>query len=584
MEQNIPASSFEEVLPLAHGRGPQWLRLKCWAQFLILIVLAFVFVIVDHSPLWHTDIWGHLKFGQWITNHGALPQSEPFVDWVRPAQPYDGHSWLSQRILYQVYHFGELLAGSGAAEVRAAGGVELLRLLHALLFALHLAILTLAYQRLADNWWLALAFLLITVALSFTHVAVLRPQVFGEVCFAILLLTLARPAPSLFAMFGVPAMFAVWANLHGSFLVGLIVLLGFAGGRMLFLFATYGVQVRPYWKDARCHGLLRMVWTSALLIGIFNPAGFRLYGEVFRFGSHPNIAFMDEWKPIGWDSPWGAVYFATLVLILMTHLTGLVVPPAQDRPDRRFGVIPLGQLILLACFGVQTYFKQRLMIWWIMLVPWICIGPWAHFVRGLKKAEPATPQATHVGLAPIPTMILLLAWVLLPLLLSGPAEWCREGRPPELDRIVHPGTPLMLVRQLDGQLTKPLPLLSDWLNQHAQNGFPGHVFSSETQGDFLLWALPSELAPVIYTHVHLFTPDHWQKVLRVKFAHDGWRRTLDAWKINLLIFEAEIHADLRRNIHADPATWQVVLDEFADARKKDPRARLFIAVRTVPLR
>src|SRR5438128_1764626 len=100
---NLSPSSSDELLPLHHGRGPA-LRLTSWAQLLIVVALGLTFLIVNHTALWHTDIWAHLKCGQWIAEHRELPKTEPFVGWVQPAQPFQAHAWLSELALYEVFH------------------------------------------------------------------------------------------------------------------------------------------------------------------------------------------------------------------------------------------------------------------------------------------------------------------------------------------------------------------------------------------------------------------------------------------------------------------------------------------------
>ena len=60
-----------------------------------------------------------------------------------------------------------------------------------------------------------------------------RPQVLGELCFALLLLALSRPVLSRAALFLVPLLLAFWANAHGSFPIGFVLLGTFLAGRVL---------------------------------------------------------------------------------------------------------------------------------------------------------------------------------------------------------------------------------------------------------------------------------------------------------------------------------------------------------------
>lgn len=551
--------------------------------FLVLVFLTAVFLLVDHAPLWHTDVWGHVKFGEWMATHGELPKTEPFVGWIQPAQPAPPHAWLTQLATYGAFRLGERLTGADSWEARAAGGVEALRALHALLVVLRFLFLALAYQRLGGNGWLTLLFLLITFLLSFGNLMVFRPQVFGELFFAILLFIFSRPRLSWLDQALLLPLMIVWANLHGSFLVGLVFLVGFTGGRWLTLLAQFGWAPRQWWADPRLRELLRVCVVSLAATAFLNPIGPRLIVEVAPFGNHPNVAYMDEWKPMETRSYFAWAFVASLGLVVATHLTGLFVAPPADRPDKALGPFSLGQLLMLLMFGIQVTLRARMMTWWVILAPWICVGPWGHVLRSWAPPAPRT-DAPPRAWAPMPTLLLIAAWVGIALWLSGPANWLLTGQPRPLEKALSPATGLPLARQLRGAPDRPLPALADWLAVHAKDGnFPGRLFSSETQGDFLVWALPAELAPPIYTHVHLFTPEHWRQVYAVKSGLPETKAILDGWKVNLVAVEAELHVDLRRRLHADPA-WQVVLDEFGDATKRDPRARLFIAVRKTPLR
>lgn len=569
------SASMPSALPPASA----W-RIQCIPQFLVFLLILATAVVVNHAPLWHTDIWAHLKFGQHIVEDGRLPEGEPFVAWIPPAVPYSASCWLSQVVFYQVFHFGENLVREPARVDRWAGGVEMLRLLHSLLVFAKFSLLAWAFRRLSHSWGVTLALVAVSIVFSLGSLFVLRPQLFGEVGFALLLAVLARPYPSLFAtFFGMPVVFFLWSNLHGSFLVGLITLLGFALGRMLNLCIRFGVHPKHYWNDHRFHRFVPMMYLSVLLIGFFHPDGFQLFADVYTFGKNPNVQAMEEWQPLAWPSPWAITFLVSLLLVLATHLTGLVVPPPADRPDRQFGPIPLGQLILLACFGVQTFSHQRMMPWWTMLVPWICAGPWGHVVSSLKRAEPPPTR----GLNRLASAVVIVIWLGLAGWFSGPGMWLATGQPRPLESAVHSGTPLPLVMQLSRDLSRPLPVLAEWLERNASGGFPGRIFASETQGDFLIWALSRRMAPPIYTHVHLFSPDHWQRIHALKHAAAGWDHLLREWKVNLVVIEAEHHPRLRQLLRAE-ADWLVVLDEFGQADKADARGRHFIAVRKQPLR
>ena len=46
-------------------------------------VLAFLFCFMTYFPVWHTDLWAHLRFGETIAQTGHLPEHEAFPGIVR---------------------------------------------------------------------------------------------------------------------------------------------------------------------------------------------------------------------------------------------------------------------------------------------------------------------------------------------------------------------------------------------------------------------------------------------------------------------------------------------------------------------
>src|SRR4051812_44626946 len=46
-------------------------------QVVAVAILGLSFLLADLPPLHHSDVWGHLKVGEWILEHGRLPSREP---------------------------------------------------------------------------------------------------------------------------------------------------------------------------------------------------------------------------------------------------------------------------------------------------------------------------------------------------------------------------------------------------------------------------------------------------------------------------------------------------------------------------
>jgi hypothetical protein len=212
------------------------------------------------------------------------------------------------------------------------------------------------------------------------------------------------------------------------------------------------------------------------------------------------------------------------------------------------------QVLLLMAFGWQSLGHSRMLVWWIMVFPWVAV-PHLHALanRILPRlcARDDIPTLRKTALAMLAAGALLL-W-------SGPAQWLVWGDAPDGTRRVTAATPLVAASYLKGQYRKTPSLRRV-------------VFASETLGDYLLWDLRLE-PPVhitCYTHAHLFTPEQWRDCMHVKAADQGWRDVFDRQGAQFLVVEPDLHARLVGQVRADPANWQVVANEpiFVARRRK----------------
>jgi hypothetical protein len=532
------------------------------------LILATVFFICSLLPIWHTDIWGHLQFGRWMAENRRLPDHEPFSPFSEARARYVNFQWLAQAGLYLAYHLGEILAG-GDWMRRMEGGAEMLRTAHLALVVLRFAVMLLAFRRLTRSMPLASASTAVLLVLTVGHLVVLRPQLIGELFFAGLLLALSRPLLSVRALLLLPVVMVVWANAHGSYLIGLGLLAVCLAGRWIEAWRA-GTSRNPLaaLKDAQVRRLLAVLILSAGAIALLNPHGPFLYLHTLALARNPNVATLEEWQPLDFSAAFGGHwgYLAALVLLVATQ----ALSPRAFSPT---------QVLLMLTFGVVPCFQQRMMIWWLMLVPWLMVPLWAAASERLPanwRALRSVPSFRKTLLAAL-LVVVVLPW-------SPPVRWLIAGRPRPLDQSVSRGTPWKLAAELTASpgAGEWLPALHRELQEHYPGGrYTGRIFASETQGDYLVWALPAEFPVLAYTHVHLFPPEHWQACMTVKSAEPGWWEVLDRYRVNLVIVEPDLHPDLAGRLRLDPG-WVIVQDEGGDRAKPDPRTRLLIALRKRP--
>ncbi|MDW8266099.1 MAG: hypothetical protein RMJ52_12300 [Gemmataceae bacterium] len=520
------------------------------------LLLLCVGLFAALFPVWHTDIWAHMKFGEWIWTHGRLPSHEPFSSFADQQAPYINYQWLSQTGFYLLYHAGEILT-DGDVLTRLAGGAEALRIGFVGILLLRCWFLLLAYRRHSGSLPLACVGLILVLVLSHAYIAVLRPQMLGELFFAVLLCTLSQPTPSTSASLGVPLLFVLWVNTHGSYPLGLTLLAVMALGRVVDL-----AGLRRAWADQAFRRLAGMLLAALVAGALVNPHGPALYLHTVRLAGNANVAGLVEWQPLGRS----VVLATTFVALALTFWL-------SPRP------IGAAAVLVVLVFGGQACLQQRMMVWWLTLVPWLLLPHWKalgeHFGWAIfqQRSVPSFRKTLLTG-ALVVVGFLAGRWLV-------PAA--RLGEPRPLDKALHAGTPWRVALQVRHPETRSLPALAQQLQAlYPEGRFVGNIFASETQGDFLVWALGPDVPVLLYTHVHLFPPQRWQECLTVKFAQPGWREVLDRNGINLIVFEAEVYAQLRQRL-LTRQDWVVVLDETGLTTKPDPRGRLFVALRRQPL-
>ena len=72
------------------------------------------------------DIWWHLRAGQWIATHGAVPSTDPFSSFGL-GKPWVAYSWLFELLIYALYRG---LGLAGIVLYRVAMGFAILVAIH----------------------------------------------------------------------------------------------------------------------------------------------------------------------------------------------------------------------------------------------------------------------------------------------------------------------------------------------------------------------------------------------------------------------------------------------------------------------
>ncbi len=217
------------------------------------------------------DTYWHIAAGQWMLAHGAVPRADPFSFSV-PGAPWVAHEWLSELGLALAWRAGGwggvVLLAAAAAAVAMSNLVRHLGRVLAPLPVLVLALLATAT--------------LAPVLLARPHILAL-PAMEAFVA-GLLAARAASRAPSP-ALLGV---MALWANLHGGFVLGLALVPPLALEAALAAAPVARARVVRDW-GVFCAG--------AVLAGCLTPQTW--HGLVFPFhllAMHTALGAIGEWR------------------------------------------------------------------------------------------------------------------------------------------------------------------------------------------------------------------------------------------------------------------------------------------------
>jgi hypothetical protein len=207
-----------------------------------------------------TDLWGHVRFGLDILRDGF--STGPDLYTFTQGRPWINHEWLSEVVTAVAYR----LAGPPALGLLKAA-------LGALLFAL--VWYALRDKMFASRW----GGIAVATWVSLPLLTTLRPQLWT----AIGVVLVCRILTTRSGVWYLPLLFAVWANLHGGWMVG--------GAVLLVWTVVAWAQRQPD------RGRLLLVGAVSFVATVLNPHGVELWQFLLETVPRPHDD-LSEWQSI----------------------------------------------------------------------------------------------------------------------------------------------------------------------------------------------------------------------------------------------------------------------------------------------
>ena len=420
------------------------------------------------ASLQSVDLAYQLRAGAAIIDSRAVPSVDTWT-FTAAGLPWTDQQWGAQVILAAVY--------------RAGGWTGLVLLRAVLVMVIFGCLFEIGRRRglgLRHAAWLTLAaFIVGSAALA------LRPQLIGMALFAIVLLLVGDRRAHPNRLWLIPVLVLIWANIHGSFFLGPLVL------GLAWLEDVHGRIDRP-------HRALVAAAVAAVAACV-TPFGPAVWAYAIGLSTNPQVTrLITEWQPSTLGDVSGLLFYGSALGV------AVLVGSRRRRP-------PWPALLWLAIFFAIGAYAARGIAWWSLAGAVTVAGLLTSGASDRPpRTEPAgTPLIRRLNVA----LVVMLALAGLAVLPVWRGDDPAIGAPPGLLANAPPGITAALRR-----LARPADRL----------------LNPQPWGSWLEFAVPS--VPVaIDSRIELFPVSVWDAVARIESGRDGWDRALADWRVTIAV-------------------------------------------------
>lgn len=271
------------------------------SDFCLPALLSFAFACFTPALLGDGDTWWHVKAGEWMIDHRAVPMVDPF-SFTFADQPWHAHAWLAELLMAAVFR----LSGWGGVVVLCAAA-----------FGLAVGLLHQWLRRFVSPVTAAVATFLAASCLTPSLLA--RPHLLVLPLMVIWMRVLLQareqdraPSPAWLLLI------VLWVNSHGTAL--------FAVGLVGFFALEALVEALPDWRRVvRQWGLFGIGAALALLC---TPRGIEGLIFLVELTQMQSLARIIEWMPTNFSKLNGVeLLIGAGIFVLLTR--GIKVPPLR---------------------------------------------------------------------------------------------------------------------------------------------------------------------------------------------------------------------------------------------------------------
>jgi hypothetical protein len=261
-------------------------------------LLAAVIFRFSATQIGEPDIWWHLRNAAYLLQQHSFPRVDTY-SFGAAGSPWLDHEWLSEVPFFLGF--------------KIMGLQGILAVFSTVLVLIYAGVYYRSCRAGADCKDATIA----TLLAIFLGIVSLGPRMllFGWLCMVGLLLVLDRFQRTTKGLWLLPPLFALWINLHGSWVFGMVVLgIIIASG---LVEGEWGLVVARRWTPGELKKLLLAL--AASLAALFvNPFGYKLllYPFDLLFRQPSNMKYIEEWQSVNFNIWIGGLALAVIFALL----------------------------------------------------------------------------------------------------------------------------------------------------------------------------------------------------------------------------------------------------------------------------
>lgn len=467
-----------------------------FSRLLFVVTLLLVFLMASRTPL-DSDLWWHLRSGQVMVETGRPLLVDTF-SFTRDGMPWTNHSWLGELVLIGIYNIAGFYGLSAMVGLCAV------------------AIVGLIWSQVPGKPFTKSVFTLFSAIIS-APIWTPRPQLFSLVLLALLAWLISRKSTlSRNNYFWIVVLFIFWSNMHGGFVLGVILLVATAAGLIIdgFLDET-GMTLS---KTRQAAGLV-IVSLAGYVVSAINPNGIKMWLIPFEtIGVNVLRQLIQEWASPDFHQK---EVWPFLFLVLFSFLTLAI---REKRIQWRF-VVPAFIFISMSFFAQRNIGPAAIIsipwlarIWSNIQIPANLINNLPGFIRSFidrLRVKNNPKQSSLLTRIVNLSIVGLLGFVCFFKLASA----------------AHP-----VIFSAYEEKMFPTGAV-DYIKSHP-NPREGRLFNSYSWGGYLIWFLPEEKV-YIDGRTDLYGDEILNEWITNIQADEGWKDLLESRGITRVLIEPD---------------------------------------------